>query len=107
VVKRIRAYLCAIPSSRGCSSRRPSLSRLNPNTFVLELGAVDKEYFIAMGTCGGTCQTMRTLGPGRTPRRAGGLRRPGDVRALAYAHDLTGDDGELLGMIHRDVSPST
>ena len=27
-------------------------------------------------------------------------------RALAYAHDLTADDGEPLGMIHRDVSPS-
>jgi serine/threonine protein kinase len=27
-------------------------------------------------------------------------------RALAYAHDVTADDGTPLGMIHRDVSPS-
>jgi len=28
------------------------------------------------------------------------------LQALAYAHDTTGDDGEHLGIVHRDISPS-
>jgi hypothetical protein len=53
-------------------------------------------------------ETMRTLwariGPPR-PELVAYIGRE-MCRALAYAHDLTGDDGEPLGMIHRDVSPS-
>ena len=113
VVKRILPHLSDDPQFTRMFIEEAKLSaRLNhPNVVqVFELGAVDKEYFIAMEYVKGRdlAETMRTLwarvGPPR-PELVAYIGRE-MCRALAYAHDLTGDEGEHLGMIHRDVSPS-
>jgi serine/threonine protein kinase len=113
VVKRILPHLSDDPQFTRMFIEEAKMSaRLNhPNIVqVFELGAVDKEYFIAMEYVRGRdlAETMRTLwariGPPR-PELVAYIGRE-MCRALAYAHDLTGDDGEPLGMIHRDVSPS-
>ena len=113
VVKRILPHLSEEPQFTRMFIEEAKLSaRLNhPNIVqVFELGAVDKEYFIAMEYVRGRdlAETMRTfwarVGPPR-PELVAYIGRE-MCRALAYAHDLTGDDGDLIGMIHRDVSPS-
>jgi serine/threonine protein kinase len=113
VVKRILPHLSDDPQFTKMFIEEAKLSaRLNhPNIVqVFELGAVDKEYFIAMEHVKGRdlAETMRTLwarvGPPR-PELVSYIGRE-MCRALAYAHDHTADDGSPVGMIHRDVSPS-
>jgi serine/threonine protein kinase len=113
VVKRILPHLSDDPQFTKMFIEEAKLSaRLNhPNIVqVFELGAVDKEYFIAMEYVKGRdlAETMRTLwarvGPPR-PELVSYIGRE-MCRALAYAHDHTADDGSPVGMIHRDVSPS-
>jgi serine/threonine protein kinase len=113
VVKRILPHLSDDPQFTKMFIEEAKLSaRLNhPNVVqVFELGAVENEYFIAMEYVKGRdlSETMRTLwnrvGPPR-PELVAYIGRE-MCRALAYAHDLTGDDGSPVGMIHRDVSPS-
>ena len=76
---------------------------------TFELGKVDNIYFIAMELV-----TGRNLG--EIQKRCLELREPLPLPltlnilnqlcdALEYAHDLTDDAGEPLGIIHRDVSP--
>jgi serine/threonine protein kinase len=104
VVKRILPHLSDDPQFTRMFIEEAKLSsRLNhPNIVqVFELGAVDKEYFIAMEYVRGRdlAETMRTLwarvGPPR-PELVAYIGRE-MCRALAYAHDLTGDEGEHLG----------
>jgi len=77
---------------------------------VFELGSVDNEYFMSMEYVHGhdLAETMRTLwariGP-PWPELVAYVGRE-MCRALAYAHEFTSDDGQVLRMIHRDVSPS-
>jgi serine/threonine protein kinase len=77
---------------------------------VFELGSVEAEYFIAMEYVRGRdlAETMRThwarVGPPR-PELVAYIGRE-MCRALGYAHELTGEDGSAVGMIHRDISPS-
>ncbi len=113
VVKRILPHLCDDPTfTRMFIDEAKMSARLNhPNIVqVFELGNVDSEYFISMEYVKGrdVAETMRTLwarvGPPR-PELVAYIGRE-MCRALAYAHDLTADDGSPLGMIHRDVSPS-
>jgi serine/threonine-protein kinase len=77
---------------------------------IVELGQVDGEYFIAMELIAGA-SLLKLL------RRSETLDAPAPVGvalsilgelldALDYAHAGTGADGEPLGIIHRDVSPS-
>lgn len=77
---------------------------------LYELGRVGPHYFISMEYIEG-CDVRGML---RQSRRGGRLL-PLDVvvsllmqtcDALQYAHTRRGDDGELLGLVHRDVSPS-
>lgn len=77
---------------------------------VYDLGEIERQYFIAMEYVDGR-DLLKTLG-------ACGQRRvgfPTDValyivmevlKGLNYAHQLRRPDGEPLGIIHRDVSPS-
>ena len=83
----------------------------HPNiVHIFELGAVEGEYFISMEYIRGhdLSETMRaiwkTMGPPR-PEMVAYIGREA-CRGLAYAHGLTDDHGKLLGMVHRDVSPS-
>ncbi|HEX3906286.1 MAG TPA: serine/threonine-protein kinase [Polyangia bacterium] len=83
----------------------------HPNiVHIFELGAVEGEYFISMEYIRGhdLSETMRaiwkTMGPPR-PEMVAYIGREA-CRGLSYAHGLTDDQGKLLGMVHRDVSPS-
>jgi serine/threonine protein kinase len=113
VVKRILPHLSDDPTFTKMFIEEAKMSaRLShPNIVqVFELGAVDNEYFISMEYVRGRdlAETMRTLWARIGPPRPELVAYVGRemCRALAYAHDLTGDDGTPLGMIHRDVSPS-
>jgi serine/threonine protein kinase len=113
VVKRILPHLSDDPTFTKMFIEEAKMSaRLShPNIVqVFELGAVDSEYFISMEYVRGRdlAETMRTLWARIGPPRPELVAYVGRemCRALAYAHDLTADDGSPLGMIHRDVSPS-
>jgi serine/threonine protein kinase len=112
-VKRILPHLLDDPRFTRMFIEEAKLSaRLDhPNIVrVLELGAVDAEDFIAMEYVQGRDlgETMRTfwarVGPPR-PELVAYIGRE-MCRGLAYAHDLVGGNGEPLGVIHGDVSPS-
>jgi len=113
VVKRILPHLSDDPNFIRMFVEEAKLSaRLaHPNiVHIFELGAVDGEYFISMEYIKGhdLSETMRaiwkTMGPPR-PELVAYIGREA-CRGLAYAHGLTDEHGRLLGMIHRDVSPS-
>ncbi|MFH1130373.1 MAG: serine/threonine-protein kinase [Pseudomonadota bacterium] len=84
---------------------------VHPNILqVHELGELDGQYFIGMEYVHGidARQMWRTLAKRRQ-------RLPGVLalfvvaeflKGLDYAHRAVGADGELLGVVHRDVSPS-
>ena len=113
VVKRILPHLSDDTSFIKMFVEEAKLSaRLNhPNiVHIFELGAVEGEYFISMEYIRGhdLSATMRAiwkaLGPPR-PELVAYIGREA-CRGLAYAHNLTDENGRPLGMIHRDVSPS-
>src|SRR3954471_10427824 len=113
VVKRILPHLSEDAAFIKMFVEEAKLSaRLNhPNiVHIFELGAVDGEYFISMEYIRGhdLSETMRAiwkaLGPPR-PELVAYVGREA-CRGLAYAHNLTDENGRPLGMIHRDVSPS-
>ncbi|MES1204835.1 MAG: serine/threonine-protein kinase [Pseudomonadota bacterium] len=113
VVKRILPNLSDDPAFIKMFVEEAKMSaRLNhPNIVqIFELGSVEGEFFISMEYVPGhdLSETMRALW------KSSGAPRPDLVayvgreicRALAYAHGLTDEHGQHLGMIHRDVSPS-
>ena len=113
VIKRILPHLSDDPAFVKMFVDEAKLSaRLNhPNIVqIFELGSVEGEYFISMEYVSGhdLADTMRAIW------KKSGRPRPEMVayvgremcRALSYAHGLTDERGEPLGMIHRDVSPS-
>jgi serine/threonine protein kinase len=113
VVKRILPHLSDDVSFIKMFVEEAKLSaRLNHANIVhiFELGAVEGEYFISMEYIRGhdLSETMRAiwkaLGPPR-PELVAYIGRE-VCRGLAYAHNLTDENGRPLGMIHRDVSPS-
>jgi serine/threonine protein kinase len=113
VVKRILPHLSGDPAfTKMFIDEAKIAAKLNhPNIVqVFELGAVDDEYFMSMEYVRGRdlAETMRTLWARVGPPRPELVAYVGRemCRALAYAHEFTSDDGHVLGMIHRDVSPS-
>jgi serine/threonine protein kinase len=113
VVKRILPHLTGDPAFTKMFIDEAKLAaKLNhPNIVqVFELGSVDDEYFMSMEYVRGhdLADTMRTLWARVGPPRPELVAYVGRemCRALAYAHEFTSDDGHVLGMIHRDVSPS-
>jgi serine/threonine protein kinase len=113
VVKRILPHLSDDPSfTKMFIDEAKIAAKLNhPNIVqVYELGNVDNEYFMSMEYVRGhdLAETMRTLWARVGPPRPELVAYVGRemCRALAYAHEFTSEDGQVLGMIHRDVSPS-
>jgi serine/threonine protein kinase len=113
VVKRILPHLSNDPTFIKMFVEEAKLSaRLaHPNiVHIFELGAVDGEYFISMEYIRGhdLSETMRAIwkqiGPPR-PELVAYIGREA-CRGLAYAHSLTDESGQPLGMVHRDISPS-
>jgi tRNA A-37 threonylcarbamoyl transferase component Bud32 len=77
---------------------------------VHELGRDGAEYFIVMPYLDGIAATELIAQP-RDPDRIAQLRAATGVIAQAcaglhHAHDLRDGDGTLVGLVHRDVSPS-
>jgi serine/threonine protein kinase len=113
VVKRILAHLSGDPTftKMFIDEAKIAAKLSHPNIVqVFELGEIEAEYFMSMEYVRGhdLAETMRTLwarvGPPR-PELVAYIGRE-MCRALAYAHEFTSEDGHVLGMIHRDVSPS-
>ncbi len=77
---------------------------------TLDLVAAGEDYFIVMEYVrGGDLRTLlrRIKQRGRRLCPAGALFIAREVlSALAYAHEKHGPDGQHLGLIHRDISPS-
>ncbi len=80
----------------------------HPNiAHVYNFGEVQGVYFLAMEYVDGITLSalMRQCRPGLIPVEMS-LRIMADVCAgLHHAHEVRGRDGELLGVVHRDVSP--
>jgi serine/threonine protein kinase len=113
VVKRILPHLSDDPAftKMFIDEAKIAAKLTHPNIVqVFELGNVDEEYFMSMEYVRGhdLAETMRTLWARVGPPRPELVAYVGRemCRALAYAHDFTSDEGESLGMIHRDISPS-
>jgi serine/threonine protein kinase len=113
VVKRILPHLSDDPSftKMFIDEAKIAAKLTHPNIVqVFELGNVDGEYFMSMEYVRGhdLAETMRTLWARVGPPRPELVAYVGRemCRALAYAHEFTSEDGQVLGMIHRDVSPS-
>jgi serine/threonine protein kinase len=113
VLKRIRRDLCRDPRFVKMFLAEARLcARLHHGNIVqvFDLGEVDGEYFLAMEYVDGrdlaallkrASELGRPVPPGLAAYLGAEL-----AQALAYAHALTGDDGQPLGIVHRDVSPS-
>jgi serine/threonine protein kinase len=90
---------------------RLAASLEHPNiTHVFDLGRVDADYFFTMEFVHG--RDLRSV-----LHRSVNLAKPLPIEhavhvardvasALNYAHDKCGPDGNLMGIVHRDVSPS-
>jgi serine/threonine-protein kinase len=112
-VKRLLPALTGDPSSVECFIREADLSTQldHPNIVkVLDVGIAESTYYIVMELVDGKdlAQILR-----RCKQR--GIPLPIDfavylgkvlLEALAYAHVATGPQGEALGIVHCDVSPS-
>lgn len=112
-VKRLLPSLTGDPSSVECFIREADLSTQldHPNIVkVLDVGIAEGTYYIVMELVDGKdlAQILR-----RCKQR--GIPLPVDfavylgkvlLEALAYAHTATGPQGEALGIVHCDVSPS-
>ena len=113
VIKRILPHLARDPSFTKMLVEEAKIAGKlsHPNIVqVLELGNLGNEHFVSMEyVCGHDLSaTMRTLWERMGPPRPEVVAFIGRemCRGLAYAHDFTSDDEQVLGIIHRDVSPS-
>jgi serine/threonine-protein kinase len=81
---------------------------------VLDFGESGGRYWLTMEYVDGPSLATLLKGSGRSGRtRKGPVLAPtaaawvtaGVLRALAFAHGLTGGDGKAMSVVHRDVSP--
>ncbi|WIG96609.1 serine/threonine-protein kinase [Myxococcus sp. SDU36] len=112
-LKRLLPALTRDPESVALFAREAQLSKQlhHPNIVtVLDAGELEGIYFIVMELVDG-----RDLGQILRRCKVRGIPLPLDfavylgkvlLEALAYAHSATGPQGERLGIVHCDVSPS-
>ncbi|AKQ67119.1 Serine/threonine protein kinase PrkC, regulator of stationary phase [Myxococcus hansupus] len=112
-LKRLLPALTRDPESVSLFAREAQLSKQlhHPNIVtVLDAGELEGIYFIVMELVDG-----RDLGQILRRCKVRGIPLPLDfavylgkvlLEALAYAHSATGPQGERLGIVHCDVSPS-
>ncbi|MEZ0312626.1 MAG: serine/threonine protein kinase [Myxococcota bacterium] len=109
VVKRLLRHLAAEPSLVDLFLNEARLAALfdHPNIIqIFELGETDGSYFIAMEYVRG-CSAARLVTrhtEGVDPRLAVLIVEQA-LAGLAYVHSRTGENGEPLRLVHRDVSP--
>jgi serine/threonine-protein kinase len=78
---------------------------------VFDMGEEDGEYYLAMEyvpgrDLRGILQQLHESGEERLPPPMALRIASETCKALGYAHRRTDDEGENLGIVHRDVSPS-
>jgi len=76
---------------------------------VFDIGAADNTYFIVMEFIDG-CNLKAVIEHFRQMGRRMGVKEAIYIcmetcRGLSYAHELQGDEGEELELVHRDISP--
>lgn len=76
---------------------------------VFDIGAADDTYFIVMEFIDG-CNMKALIEHYRQLGKRIGVKESVYIcaetcKGLSYAHDLLDDDGELLNLVHRDISP--
>jgi serine/threonine-protein kinase len=76
---------------------------------VFDIGAADNTFFIVMEFVDGCnlkalIEHFRTMGR-RMPVKESVYLCMETCRGLSYAHEITDDDGNLLHIVHRDISP--
>lgn len=111
VVKRLLASLVHDVSSVSMllDEARLAAQLSHPNVcHVYELGEVDEQYFIAMEYLHGLPLSRLLRKPPEPqpldPRFVAGVMTQA-AEGLHHAHELTDDDGSVLGLVHRDISP--
>jgi serine/threonine protein kinase len=81
----------------------------HPNiVHIYDFGKVGTDYFIAMEFVDGVTAGELIAYCAKDPMPAVLIARLGADAAVAlhYAHELRGDSGKALGLVHRDVSPA-
>jgi serine/threonine protein kinase len=113
VLKRVRAELSSDPhfARMFLDEARLAAQLHHPNIAqVYDIGRLGGAYFFTMEYVHGA--DLRSIGQvlaseGRPMPVALALHiAAGALAALHHAHDRVGPDGQLLGIVHRDVSPS-
>lgn len=110
VIKRIRKAMVANADFAQLFAREARLSaRLHHSNIVqvFEYGEIEGEPYLAMEFVSGT-DLHRLMRAVRRPLPFGLVAFIGREvgRALQYAHDARDDDGALVHLVHRDISPS-
>jgi serine/threonine-protein kinase len=112
ILKRIHSTIYADPQFRNMfiDEAHISMGLTHSNIVqILDLGVGNGRYFLVMEVVDGWDLGRvlhRAAQAGAPLPRELGLYVCAEVcRALAYAHGRTGPDGQLLGIVHRDVSP--
>jgi len=112
ILKRIHSTIYADPQFRNMFIDEAHISMgLSHSNIVqiLDLGVGNGRYFLVMEVVDGwdLGRVLQRAAQASTPLpRELGLYVCAEVcRALAYAHGKTGPGGQLLGIVHRDVSP--
>jgi serine/threonine-protein kinase len=112
ILKRIHSTIYADPQFRNMfiDEAHISMGLTHSNIVqILDLGVGNGRYFLVMEVVDGwdlgrvlfrAAQAQTSL-----PRELGLYVAAETCRALAYAHGRVGPDGQLLGIVHRDVSP--
>ncbi len=114
VIKRLRAEIAREPAAvdQFIDEANLASSMVHSNIVpVFDFGKVGEEYFMALEYILGR-DLMRVTG--RSLERDGRPLPPEvafysaheTLKALEYAHTKTGEQGQPLGIVHRDVSPS-
>ena len=76
---------------------------------VFDIGAADNTFFIVMEFVDG-CNLKTIIEVYRQSGRRLGVKEAlyismQALNGLSFAHELEGDDGHILGIVHRDISP--
>jgi serine/threonine-protein kinase len=112
VVKRVLPHLAVKPDFIAMFLDEARIASMldHPNVVrITEVGRAGEEYFLAMELVQGKalasllqhCEKTKTL----LPHNLGALVVANAAAGLHYAHQLTDAAGNLLGLVHRDVSP--
>jgi serine/threonine-protein kinase len=112
ILKRIHSTIYADPQFRNMFIDEAHISMgLSHSNIVqiLDLGVGNGRYFLVMEVVDGwdLGRVLHRAAQAGTPlpRELGLYVTAETCRALAYAHGKVGPDGQLLGIVHRDVSP--